>query len=76
MAERPMKNGAPLYPRWATDLVKDDVNKEYNKYEPPEQKKGVGWSRGEAPPRQWVNYNSDLIARWIEYIDQEIEKLK
>ena len=77
MAERPLKkDGTPNYPRWATNIVKDEINNEFNKYEPPEQKKDIGWARGESPPRQWMNYNDDLTAKWIEYIDQEIQKLK
>lgn len=64
------------FPEWAKNLVQDEYNKEFNRYEPPQAKKDVGWSRGEVPPRQWVNYQAWLTNQWIEYFDQEIEKLK
>jgi len=75
MADRPLKDGQPNYPEWASEDVQDDLNKEYNKYEPPEQKKKIGWERGESPPRQWMNYNADLIYKWIKYLDEKTKDL-
>lgn len=59
------------FPEWATNLVQDDFNKEFNRYEPPQAKKDVGWSRGEVPPRQWVNYLLWLTNQWLEYLDNK-----
>lgn len=69
-------NKPDKFPQWAKNLVQDEHNKEFNRYEPPQAKKDIGWSRGEVPPRQWVNYQAWLTNQWLEYFDQEIEKLK
>jgi len=60
------------YPEWAKNLVRDEINKEFNRYEPPQAKKDIGWVRGEVPPRQWVNYQYNLINEWIEYFDSKV----
>jgi hypothetical protein len=57
------------FPKWAMNLVQDASNKEFNRYEPPQAKKDVGWSRAEVPPRQWVNYQWWLFNQWLEYLD-------
>lgn len=57
------------FPRWASYLVQSDINKEYNRYEPPEAKKDIGWEYGEVPPRQWINYQENLTCTWLEYLD-------
>lgn len=62
------------FPEWAKNLVQDEVNKEFNRYEPPQAKKDVGWSRGEVPPRQWVNYQYNLINQWLEYLYTALHK--
>lgn len=56
------------FPEWAKNLVQDEHNKEFNRYEPPQAKKDVGWSRGEVPPRQWINYLAWLTNQWLEYL--------
>jgi hypothetical protein len=62
------------FPQWASELVKNDINKEYNKYEPPTEKKKSGWELGEVPPRQWVNYQADLTNTWLEYLASQSNK--
>jgi hypothetical protein len=57
------------YPRWASNIVKNDINKEYNIYEPPEQKKDIGWDLNDVPPRQWFNWLFKVINDWIVYFD-------
>lgn len=73
MAVKPVKADGitPNYPRWATNIEINPDNGESNKYEPPEAKKDKGWERGEVPPRQWLNYNADLIYQWIKYLDEK-----
>jgi hypothetical protein len=63
------------FPEWASDLVQNEINKEYNKYKPPLAKKKSGWEVGEVPPRQWVNYQADLTNLWIEYLDSQKHKV-
>lgn len=62
------------FPEWASSLVQSDFNKEYNRYEPPQAKKEVGWEYGEVPPRQWVNYQANLTCQWLEYLDSQKHK--
>jgi hypothetical protein len=62
------------FPEWASSLVTSDANKEYNKYKPPKAKRKIGWEYMEVPPRQWVNYQADLICKWLEYIDSNLNK--
>ncbi len=57
------------YPRWASTLVKNETNKEYNIYEPPEQKKDLGWDLNEVPPRQWLNWLNRFTHDWIVFFD-------
>jgi len=62
------------FPEWASRLVQNEINKEYNKYKPPLAKKKNGWEVGEVPPRQWVNYQADLTNSWLEYLDDQRHK--
>jgi hypothetical protein len=62
------------FPEWASRLVQNEINKEFNKYEPPLAKKRIGWELGEVPPRQWVNYMADLTNSWLEYLDAQKHK--
>lgn len=62
------------YPRWASEVVRNQLNKEYNIYEPPEQKKDIGWDLNEVPPRQWFNWLFRLINDWIAYFDYSLNK--
>jgi len=59
------------YPEWATIQTQDPITKELNRYEPPQAKKDIGWVRGEAPSRQWVNDQNNLIDAWIKYFDSK-----
>ena len=69
--EKPTK-----YPEWASDDVRHPLNNEYNVYEPPEQKKALGWDLHEAPPRQWLNWLFRLIHQWIVYFDYFLHRPK
>lgn len=57
------------YPRWASVLTQNSTNKQYNIYEPPEQKKDIGWDFKDRPPRQWFNWLFSVINQWITYFD-------
>jgi hypothetical protein len=59
------------FTRWASCLAQSDLNKEYNRYEPPTAKKDIGWEYGEVPPRQLVNYQENLTCMWLEYLDSQ-----
>ena len=62
------------YPRWATKLVKDEISRQFNIYEPPEHKKDIGWAAGECPPSQWLNWLSASIHDWIVYFDYYLNR--
>lgn len=64
------------YPRWASDKVRNEINGEYNIYEPPEQKKDMGWDLNEVPPRQWFNWLFRMINDWIVYFDYGLHRPK
>ena len=68
------KHRPDKFPRWASHLVQSDINKEFNRYEPPPAKQEIGWDVGEIPPRQWVNYKANLTCQWLEYLDTEANK--
>jgi len=62
------------FPEWASSYVQNPINKEYNRYEPAEAKKKLGWEYGETPPRQWVNYHQNLTCQWLEYLDEHLNQ--
>ena len=62
------------FPEWASVLSQSPINKEYNRYEPPNAKKKLGWEFGEVPPRQWVNYQQNLNCQWLEYFDANLNR--
>lgn len=70
------------YPRWASELVKDEIYHQFNIHEPPENKKDIGWVVGESPPSQWLNWLTNTTCKWIDYLahqvnhPEEFEKLK
>ncbi len=64
------------YPRWASKNVRHEINKEYNIYEPPEQKKDIGWDLNEVLPRQWFNWLFRIINDWIVYFDYFLNRPK
>lgn len=59
------------YPEWATDDVNDPTYDTPNKLEPDALHKSVGYSLSELPDRQNINYQFNLIDKWIEYFDSE-----
>lgn len=59
------------YPRWASTNATDPVSLSKNVIEPPEDKKDIGWSRGERPPRNWENWLDRLTYLWIQYLDEQ-----
>jgi hypothetical protein len=70
-SEKPNK-----YPRWASSSIKNEINGEYNIYEPPEQKKDIGWDLNEVPPRQWFNWLFRTINDWIMHFDHHLNRPK
>lgn len=62
------------FPRWASSVVRNEINSEYNIYEPPEQKKDIGWELNEVPPRQWFNWLFRMINDWLVYFDHRLNK--
>lgn len=64
------------HPRWASESIKNEINGEYNVYEPPEQKKDIGWDVNEVPPRQWFNWLSKTTNDWIVYFDYYLNRPK
>ena len=37
-------------------------------------KKDIGWARGEAPPRQWINWMAYMTNAWLEYLEDRLDK--
>lgn len=66
---RPIK-----YPRWATELVRDEIYRQFNIHEPPEINKDIGWAQGEVPPRQWFNWLANVTYEWIVYLDHQVNR--
>lgn len=64
MATRPDK-----YPEWASQDVQDPIALSDNVIEPPPEKKLIGWSRLEKPPRNWMNWLDRKTYQWIAYFD-------
>jgi hypothetical protein len=60
-----------VYPEWATDDVEDPTYHTPNKLEPDSLHKSNGYSPLELPDRQNINYQFNLIDKWIEYFDSE-----
>lgn len=64
-----------LYPEWATDIVQevkviDGITVVLNnKLEPNVEWKTSGEKYRENLPRQYVNYNFDLIDQWTKHLD-------
>ena len=67
MALRPTK-----LPLWAAVNEIDPVTGNANKVEPPLQWKNSGVKYRQPVPRQYLNYNQDLICDWIEYLDKQV----
>jgi hypothetical protein len=67
MALRPTK-----LPLWASVDEIDPITGNPNKVEPPLQWKNSGVKHRQPVPRQYINYNNDLICDWIEYIDEQL----
>jgi hypothetical protein len=69
-----------LYPEWASndeqqtvDLEGDEVLTVVdNKVEPTEEWKASGEEFQENLPRQYINYQFDLINDWVTYFDQGV----
>lgn len=63
-------------PEWATDNIKDSISGQYNVYEPPMQKRMIGWSFKEKPARQWLNWLHNVTYRWLLYFDYFLNRPK
>ncbi len=58
-----------VLPEWASESVKDIASEQLNIYEPPEQKKKLGWGYKEKPARQWLNWLHYVTFSWLRYFD-------
>jgi hypothetical protein len=67
MAIKPTK-----YPTWAENDELDPITLAANKVEPTEEWKGSGQKRRQPIPRPYMNYQFDLLSRWIEWIDEQV----
>lgn len=67
MAIKPTK-----YPTWAQNDELDPITLAANKVEPTEEWKGSGQKRRQPIPRPYMNYQFDLLSRWIEWIDEQV----
>lgn len=67
MALRPTK-----LPLWASVDEIDPITGNPNKVEPPLQWKNSGVKHRQPVPRQYINYNNDLICDWLEYLDEQV----
>jgi hypothetical protein len=63
-------------PEWASDSIKDGISGQYNVYEPPAQKRKLGWNYREKPARQWLNWLHNLTYRWLLYFDYFLNRPK
>lgn len=70
----PKKPGA--LPEWASTEIKDAVSGQLNVYEPPEQKKKLGWNYKEKPARQWLNWLHKTTYEWLKYFDYFLNRPK
>lgn len=61
-------------PKWAENDVVDPISQQNNVLEPPTEKQDEGWSRLEFPPRQWFNWLSRWVYRWILWFKQQEEQ--
>lgn len=61
-------------PKWAENDVVDNVSGENNVIEPPAEKKNIGWSRLEYPPRNWFNWLGRFTYRWLNWLKQQEEQ--
>lgn len=57
-------------PRWAETSEADASTGAENKVEPTEEFKLSGLKRQELLPRAFINYQFDLLSRWVEFLSQ------
>lgn len=60
-------------PMWAENDVLDPISGQYNVVEPPTEKKTNGWSLGEQPARNYLNWLGRFAYRWIAWFKQQEE---
>jgi hypothetical protein len=65
MADKPNDG----YPKWAYDLENATTTGVPNKNKPSTQFQQTGLLPGQPPYRGHLNYQLDLIDKWIEYLD-------
>jgi hypothetical protein len=66
----------PVFPRWASETVLNPISSEANVYEPPEQKKDLGWDLYDVPPRQYFNWLERQTGLALEYLDYHSNRPK
>jgi len=65
-----MADAPSTFPVWAQDTYLDPTTSANNKLEPSEDFKLTGLNRNEDLTRPNLNYQFDLIDRWIENLDE------
>lgn len=61
------------YPDWAVTDVVDPVSGQHNCVLPPTAyRTGEGWTRGELPPRNYLNWWQNDVGLWMRYLDERI----
>ena len=66
----------PIFPRWASVEARGETNNELNVYEPPEDKKNIGWDEDDVPPRQYFNWLARQTNLSLEYLDYHLNRPK
>lgn len=61
-----------LFPEWANNTVNEGSPTVPNKQEPTPQWKDSGQLQDEPTPRQYLNFNLNLIDLWIKYLDEKV----
>jgi hypothetical protein len=65
-----MSNNRPeYYADWALEDIIDPIDKQNNKYRPPDNYRRYGWSYQESVGRNWINDLFSINSKWVRYLD-------
>jgi len=62
-------------PEWALTTIIDPSSGQSNIVEPTATRKKTGWIFKEFPPRQFFNWLSNLIYKWLKWFNEEITEI-
>ncbi|WP_397602201.1 hypothetical protein [Silvanigrella sp.] len=68
-------NKPDVFPDWCVENNKNGFNNTPTKVEYPLEKIKNGWDINEVPPREWENYWKNLTAKWLHYLDEQLQKV-